>query len=872
MQKIPNISYEPKKELHWHTLLLGIFVAAAFFIPYIVYGEGYFLFYGDFNVQQVPFYQRAHELVRSGEIGWDWGTDLGANFIGSYSFYLLGSPFFWITLLFPNVAVPYLMGPLLILKFGFAAFTAYFYIRRFVRNPESAMLGGLLYAFCGFSVYNIFFNHFHEAIIMFPLLLLSIEMNIADKRRGPVAFAVCACAVTNYFFFYGMVIFAIIYWIVRSVSGCWKQKIRSFLCFVFEAVIGLMMSMVILYPSILAVLQNSRLDSINLGYDSWLYGRVQIYANILEIFFFPPDIPARPVFFPNADIKWSSMGAWLPLFSMVGVFAFLKTKRRHWIKRLLCVCLFMALVPILNSAFYMFNSAYYARWFYMPILLMCLATVMAIEDDRVDWKPAFKWVSVITAAVTLIVGLWPDGKDENGKITRFGIYTYEEDSLTYIVRFWVTCAIAILSLAVLGILLKKFRKYHKQFIKSATATVCIISVVYAAVFIGFGSSHSYDIHNEVIPNLIEGELKLDGDSDTFRIDCYECMDNTAMFLGYSGINAFHSIVPGSVTEFYEFIGEERSVASRPETDNYSIRSLLSVRYLLSRVDGESFIDENGNSLMPGYKFVKQEDGFNVYENEYYIPFGFTYDYYVSYDECNAYEGSLKSNMLVKALLLDDEQIEKYGHLLKNVEDEPYNLSKDSYYSDCEERKRNAAEKFERVKNGFNSTITLQRDNLVFFSVPYEEGWKAYVNGKPAEIEKVNSGFMAVLAKSGVNEIEFRYTTPGLFVGVIITVFSAFIFAAYLLIIKAYRKRHPAVYGGEWPEGEELAEYFAENPEVEYVPKVKEESEIELSSFSEEPERDETYIDIDAVQKFIGDTENIEDIIETENAEDDGNED
>ena len=69
MQKIPNISYKPKQELHWHTLLLGIFVAAAFFIPYIVYGEGYFLFYGDFNVQQVPFYQRAHELVRSGEIG-----------------------------------------------------------------------------------------------------------------------------------------------------------------------------------------------------------------------------------------------------------------------------------------------------------------------------------------------------------------------------------------------------------------------------------------------------------------------------------------------------------------------------------------------------------------------------------------------------------------------------------------------------------------------------------------------------------------------------------------------------------------------------------------------------------------------------------
>ena len=72
---------------------------------------------------------------------------------------------------------------------------------------------------------------------------------------------------------------------------------------------------------------------------------------IFEIFFFPPDIPARPVFFPGADIKWSSMGAWLPLFSMVGVFAFVKAKKKNWISRLLKTCLVMAFVPILNSAF-----------------------------------------------------------------------------------------------------------------------------------------------------------------------------------------------------------------------------------------------------------------------------------------------------------------------------------------------------------------------------------------------------------------------------------------------------------------------------------------------------------------------------------------
>ena len=65
------------------TFLFALLTAAAFFVPFMVLNEGYFLFYGDFNVQQIPFYQLAHEAVKSGNIFWNWHTDLGANFIGS---------------------------------------------------------------------------------------------------------------------------------------------------------------------------------------------------------------------------------------------------------------------------------------------------------------------------------------------------------------------------------------------------------------------------------------------------------------------------------------------------------------------------------------------------------------------------------------------------------------------------------------------------------------------------------------------------------------------------------------------------------------------------------------------------------------------
>ena len=165
---------------------IALLAAGIMFLPFIIYEKGNFFFFGDFNVQQIPFYRMAHDAVRSGEVLWNSYTDLGANFIASYSFYLLFSPFFWLTLPFPSEMVPYLMAPLLMLKTASMALTSYFYIRRFVRTDEYAIIGSLCYAFSGFATYNIFFNHFHEAMVFFPLLLIGVEELVQNRRRGDV--------------------------------------------------------------------------------------------------------------------------------------------------------------------------------------------------------------------------------------------------------------------------------------------------------------------------------------------------------------------------------------------------------------------------------------------------------------------------------------------------------------------------------------------------------------------------------------------------------------------------------------------------------------------------------------------------------------
>ena len=846
--------------------LLAMLCSALFFIPYIIMDQGFFLFYGDFNVQQIPFYKLAHEAVRSGNWFWDFKTDLGTNFIGSYSFYLLGSPFFWLTIPFPNEFVPYLMGPLLILKFSCAALTAYLYLCRFVKRKETAVLGGLLYAFSGFSVYNVFFNHFHEAIIVFPLLLLALEMLMVENRKGFFLFMVCLSAVSNYFFFFGMVVFVLIYYILRALSGGWKVSFGKFALVGLEAVLGVLLGAAILLPTFLMVIQNSRISSTLTGWGGLLYGKEQIYPYIIQSFFFPPDNPARPVFFTGADVKWSSVAGWMPVFSMTGVIAYLQAKKGTWLRRIIFLMIFMALIPVLNSAFYMFNYAYYARWFYMPILMMALATVLCVEDEQTNWKSAFKWTMGITLGFALAIGFFPTGTDANGNYKDFGLFSKE-----YTDRFWITTAIAVGSLLILLGLLYLKKRSLKMFMRSAIASVCVVSVVYSLFFIGWGKSHSYSTEDYVIPLIKNSEdIRIDGKAPEeidSRIDVYDGMDNVAMFFGMSSIQAFHSIVPASVTEFYNYVGVERVVGSRPSVDNYALRGLLSVQYLFDYADDSNHFEEDGRPKLKGFVKNSTQNGFDIYENINYVPYGFTYDYYMTKNYLDTFTQTDRQNMMMKAILLSEEQIAKYGDILTNFEDrnkpsqtqeeagaagtqsssdpadsstasdaalsgggssvsdtdssapsaisvpsdvsgssdgavssdlsapaeeeEELVLSENNYIKDCQERAMTAAVNFTKDSKGFTATSVLENDNLVFFSIPYDEGWSATVDGQPAEVEKVNIGFMAVKVPSGQHTIRFDYETPGLHWGIIITFTAAGLTILYLIIcfaVKGYRRR------------------------------------------------------------------------------------
>ncbi len=767
---------------------LGFLSLLIVLLPLMIMDKGYFIYYGDFVSQQLPFYELANDAVREGQFGWNWYTDLGGSFIGSYAFYLFGSPFFWLSAILPESWVLYTIPWLLCLKHAVATLTAYAYIRRFVQNKNAAVIGGLLYAFSGFQIFNIFFNHFQDVTALFPLMLIAMEELVNHNRRGWFAVIVAVMAVNNYFFFTGQVVFLILYFLIRCTCKDFHITWKKFFALAIEAVLGVLIACAVLLPAALAVMENSRVSSSLFGQNMVFYSDKTRILRIIQSFFMIPDAPARPNLFSTTSGKWASIGGYLPLFSMAGVIAFMSKKKRHWATILTWICIVCAFVPVLNSMFYMFNSSYYARWYYMPILIMAMMTAYALDNQEINWRGGMTACASMLVFFSLIFCLPTQNEEEETEFFAFAnIPEYFCVVLAMCILCWIGCYYIC-----------QLRAQKKPFLQKAviltalSCAVCTGTVVYFGKYIGTDAEM-------YIETAINGADRMsvsyeNDDDDYFRIDISENYDNYPMFWGLSSMRTFHSTVNVSIMEFYDSIGITRDVASRAEPNSYTLRGLFSVKYCFERIED---IDEENPFDIPGFTFLKEENGFNIYENEYFIPMGFTYDTYVTEEMMSGRTDATRERLLIHSLVLTEEQAETYREIIKPADTASLSLSREQYLEVCKAHAAESCKDFEYDADHFSGTISLAEPKLVFFSVPYDKGWSAQVNGEPVAIERVSNGFMAVRCEAGENDIVFSYETVGLKAGLWLSLGGILLLAAYLLcsgsLFDSRNKKHTHSY-------------------------------------------------------------------------------
>ncbi|MBR0398813.1 MAG: YfhO family protein [Eubacterium sp.] len=93
---------------------------------------------------------------------------------------------------------------------------------------------------------------------------------------------------------------------------------------------------------------------------------------------------------------------------------------------------------------------------------------------------------------------------------------------------------------------------------------------------------------------------------------------------------------------------------------------------------------------------------------------------------------------------------------------------------------------ELIENGFDLSSSYQNDSVLFISVPYSEGWKAYVDGVQVPVVKADSAFLGVPIKGGSKSIALRYRTPLLYEGAVVSFGSVIVF--FITSIMSFKKR------------------------------------------------------------------------------------
>ena len=702
------------------SFVLSIVLGSIIIVPNIIIGRGIYSLCADFNLQQIPFNILMNNSIKNGSFLWTWFNDLGSNFIGTFSFYNLFSPFNIIGYLFPSKCFPYLIGPIFILKYGICGICSYLFLQRYVKNKNYAVLGSLLYTFSGFQLTNILFYHFHDVVVFFPLFLYSLDRFIYDKKRGRLALVILLCTLTNWFFFIGEGVFTFLYFIVKVICKDYKINKKLFFNLLFEVVIGVLMALVVLLPTMLFIMDNPRIGS-SWTFISMFKYQFSNYFEIIRGMILPPEAMANRAML--TEFNYKSVELYLPIVGMILVIPYLLKNKKNCFSILFIISLVFMFIPILNSSFFLFNTTYYARWFYMPILIMSLMSIKTLED-KLSIKSGLIYTGGCVLLLILFIIIY-------NKIYSFNIYNQ-----------WYLIIIITEMLFGIGVLL--ICKDYKNNI--------LLLIIFVFIYVSFqGNYMTYKYKYNNIKYDKDYIEYISYNSEFNKYNNYRfnssksCNSNIGYIENINNIKTFNSNINGSSFKFYNSIGVERITNTDIEINN-----------------------KNLNITDNRYNYVEDIDSYKIYENKDYLEFGYTVSDYIKEDDYNKLSNEERINILKEKVVLSDKDLDKYKDIYPN--DVKYNSNK-----------------FEFINNGFKSIIDSSDNTLAIFQIPYDRGFSVKVNGKKSNIIKVNNGFIGVKINKGVNKIEVKYMPKGLKDGLIISILSIFVYLGYLFKIGVYKR-------------------------------------------------------------------------------------
>jgi uncharacterized membrane protein YfhO len=253
--------------------------------------------------------------------------------------------------------------------------------------------------------------------------------------------------------------------------------------------------------------------------------------------------------------------------------------------------------------------------------------------------------------------------------------------------------------------------------------------------VDFENSNPFEIQNE----LFRKATGLDGDLYT-EIPLYT-------------VNQSNMTVLGSVNGIYEYKIHDESDDSRALTINYIAPD---DNPLFAYIDSPAA--ENVTVSGVKYKAAKRK---------YIFPAG-TYD-----------EGDKVSFVFD----LDDSTLSTNKHLVFYV----YSMNRALFDDGMELLSDEQLEITRKDSTVIEGNIDVKKDGLLYLSIPYEKGWKLYVDGVKTEIKPLEDAMITADLTKGYHEIKLTYSPDGFVLGVVVSIVGLAAFVV-LMILKKKKSR------------------------------------------------------------------------------------
>ena len=623
-----------------------------------------------------------HELIIP---MWDLKIGTGYDIITTLNYYSFGDPLNIFYIFTPEKYYPYMYSFLILFRLYLSGLFFCFFCFEFKQKKVPVILGAVCYAFCGYALYlPLKHPFFANPMIYLPLLLLGAEKIFRGKRPYLFIVMVIISAISNFYFFYMLTIAVVMYAFVRVLylykdKGIFLKKFwHYFIKFVIYYVIGILLSMVIMLPVILAFINSSRA--------SGQVGNLSIFYNLGYYVFYLSNIFTS---------KGNSNGMYLGLNVITIISSLLifkdKSKSGKYLKRILFIVFVCTMFPIF--AYIMNGFSYISnRWCFIFLFVVCFISVYVMQDIKQVFNKNTKFVYLSLFVMFIL----------NIGLHRF--FVYLDRTTTYIefnYLFILTAAITIF------------------IIKNKKASIKAVYILLALLFI-FQISLSGNLKNagrygNFISQLkpydkISKEINIDefdfikeyDKSDYYRVDQEKSRMNYGFLQGVNGVSSFFSIRNKNVMDYILKTGILGNVTySGNHGYDYHIASntLKGVKYFIGGKSFDSYIN---------FESIKEVEKNKIYENKNSLGLFYTYDSVISDKEFNALDENDREFAMLQSVYLTDSNfikpkfIKPSSKTIMTFEDILKNAKYDKDKIEIDNNKITVKEKYVTVKLNIGS--------------------------------------------------------------------------------------------------------------------------------------------------------------------------